>query len=117
MANEQAGGSDLSSKGPIRIGNDVWIGRRAIILSGVTIGDGAVIGAGAVVSKDVPPYAVVVGNPAALVRYRFNSGQIASLLEIRWWDWEDDLIKTDPSFFLPIDEFIAKHHRGSASSR
>ena len=68
------------------IGNDVWIGSGAMILSGVTISDGAVIAARAVVTKDVPPYAIVAGNPALLVRYRFNEATIAALLETAWWE-------------------------------
>ena len=68
------------------IGNDVWIGSGAMILSGVTIGDGAVVAARAVVTKDVPPYAIVAGNPARLVRYRFDEATIAALLEAAWWE-------------------------------
>ncbi|HQZ84292.1 MAG TPA: CatB-related O-acetyltransferase, partial [Actinomycetota bacterium] len=71
----------------LRIGNDVWLGHNSIIMAGVsTIGDGAVIGAGAVVFKDVPPYAVVVGNPGRVVRYRFSADMIAQLLEEKWWE-------------------------------
>ena len=69
------------------IGNDVWIGRESLIMSGVVIGDGAVIGARAVVTKDVEPYSVVAGNPARLIRKRFDDKTIQRLLEIRWWDW------------------------------
>jgi acetyltransferase-like isoleucine patch superfamily enzyme len=75
------------TRGNVVIGNDVWIGSHACILSGVTIGDGAVIGAYAVVAKDVPPYAIVVGNPGRIVRRRFPDEVIEKLLEIRWWDW------------------------------
>lgn len=72
---------------PLRIGNDVWLGHNAVIGSNVReIGDGAVIGAGAVAFKDVPPYAVVVGNPGRVVRFRFPPDVIATLLEERWWD-------------------------------
>ncbi len=77
----------VSGKGNVNIGNDVWIGMEAMILSGVTIGDGAVIAARAVCAKDVPPYAIVAGNPARVVRYRFEEDVIAALLKIRWWDW------------------------------
>jgi virginiamycin A acetyltransferase len=80
-----------TSKGDVRIGNDVWIGRNTVILSGTSIGDGAVIGAGSVVTKDVPPYGIVVGNPARLVKYRFDQDVIHKLLQVKWWDW-------DPSF-------------------
>ena len=83
------------------IGSDVWIGSNSVILAGVTVGHGAVIGAGAVVTKDVPPYAVVVGNPAKVRRYRFAPSLIASLLETRWWDLPAKEIRelplTDPA--------------------
>ena len=69
------------------VGNDVWIGDSARIVSGVKIGDGAIIGAGAVVIKDVPPYAVVGGIPAKIIRYRFTDKQIELLLKEKWWDW------------------------------
>ncbi|WP_379653927.1 CatB-related O-acetyltransferase [Pseudoxanthomonas sp. UC19_8] len=76
-----------ASKGPTRIGSDVWLGHGAMVLSGVSVGDGAIVGAGAVVAKDVPPYAIVAGNPAKVVRKRFSEDQIEALLAIRWWDW------------------------------
>jgi len=76
-----------SSKGDVIIGNDVWVGYRSIILSGVKVGDGAVIAAGSVVVKDVPAYAIVAGNPAKIVKYRFPKRQIKKLLKIKWWDW------------------------------
>ncbi len=75
------------TKGETIIGNDVWIGYGATILSGVRIGDGAVIGAKAVVSRDVPPYGVAAGNPARLVKYRFDEEVRDELLKIRWWEW------------------------------
>lgn len=70
----------------IRIGNDVWIGARAIILDGITIGDGAIVAAGSVVSKDVPPYAVVAGVPARVLRYRFKENEVSFLQNLKWWD-------------------------------
>ena len=70
----------------VEIGNDVWIGARATILDGVTVGDGAVIAAGAVVTKDVPPYAVVGGVPAKVIKYRFDDNRIKELLEEEWWN-------------------------------
>jgi acetyltransferase-like isoleucine patch superfamily enzyme len=76
-------------KGTTTIGNDVWIGIGAIVLSGVLVGDGAVIGAGAVVGKSVPPYAVIAGNPAHILRYRFESDVRRRLLALRWWDWDE----------------------------
>ncbi len=76
-----------STNGDVVIGNDVWIGRGATIMSGVHIGDGAIIGANTVVSKDVEPYSIVVGNPCKEVRKRFDSESIDKLLSIKWWDW------------------------------
>ncbi|REE81999.1 acetyltransferase-like isoleucine patch superfamily enzyme [Lutibacter oceani] len=80
--------NEHKSKGDVIIKNDVWIGYSSIILSGVTIGNGAIIGAGSVVTKDVPDYAIVGGNPAKLIRFRFNEEIIKTLLEIEWWKWE-----------------------------
>jgi acetyltransferase-like isoleucine patch superfamily enzyme len=77
----------------IAIGNDVWCGRGAMILDRVTIGDGAVIGANAVVARDVRPYAIVAGNPAAEVRRRFDDALVDALLAIAWWDWPDAVIR------------------------
>lgn len=98
------------SRGDVVVGNDVWIGYEALILSGVTIGDGAVIGAGAVVAKDVPPYAVVVGNPARVIRYRFDEQTIADLLEIAWWNWPDERVAQFTPLLLNDDirEFISQ---------
>ena len=75
------------NKGNITIGNDVWIGYEAVILSGVTIGDGAIIGTRAVVTKDVPPYAIVGGSPAKVLKKRFSDDIIEKLLKIKWWNW------------------------------
>jgi virginiamycin A acetyltransferase len=75
------------NKGDIRIGNDVWIGYEAVILSGVKIGDGAIVATRAVVTKDVPPYAIVGGVPARIVKLRYSDEKIATLLRIKWWDW------------------------------
>lgn len=74
-------------KGDMRIGNDVWLGHDCMILPGVTIGDGAVVAARAVVTEDVPPYCIVAGNPARVVRRRFSDDDVATLLSLRWWDW------------------------------
>jgi virginiamycin A acetyltransferase len=74
-------------RGDTVIGNDVWIGMEAIVMPGVTIGDGAIIGAKAVVTHDVPPYAVVAGNPAKLVKMRFDEWTVKRLLAIAWWSW------------------------------
>ena len=81
------------NKGDIVIGNDVWIGYEAVILAGVTIGDGAVIAARGVVTKDVPPYTIVGGVPAAPIRRKFDDKTIAELETIRWWDWDSETIR------------------------
>ena len=80
-------------KGDIVIGNDVWIGYEAVILAGVTIGDGAVIGSRAVVTKDVPPYTIVGGVPAKTIRRRFDKDTVEELLRLRWWDWPEEMIR------------------------
>lgn len=80
------------NKGDIVVGSDVWIGYEAVILAGVTIGDGAIIGARAVVAGDVPPYTIVGGIPARPIRKRFSGDVIKALLELRWWDWPPERI-------------------------
>ncbi len=101
-------GSDRKTKGDVRIGNDVWIGLNSLILSGVEIGDGAVVAAGSVVTKSIPPYTIVGGNPARVIRSRFSPAQIAALLEIKWWDLEEDKIDSSIALLLSsdIDKFI-----------
>ena len=84
--------SAWDNKGDIVVGNDVWIGFEAVILSGVTIGDGAIIGARAVVTRDVPPYTIVGGVPAKPIRKRFDEETIAQLKRMRWWDWPREQI-------------------------
>lgn len=84
---------------PVIIGNDVWIGTRAIILGGVAIGDGAVVGAGAVVTKDVPPYAIVAGVPARVIRYRFEPDMIGMIAETRWWNLPDEQLREHIALF------------------
>ena len=91
------------TKGNILIGNDVWIGKDALILSGVTVGDGAVIAAKAVVAKNVPPYAIVGGNPARIIRYRFEPEIVQKLLKAAWWDWPMSEIKQVLPFLLSND--------------
>lgn len=83
----------------VNIGNDVWIGYRAIICGGVTIGDGAVIGTGAIVTKDVPPYAIVAGVPAKLIKYRFEESTIEELMKIKWWNLPDSELKENIELF------------------
>jgi virginiamycin A acetyltransferase len=91
-------GAHVQSRGDIVIGNDVWLAADAIVMPGVTIGDGAIIGAYSVVSRDVRPYAVVVGNPAREVRRRFSDDDIEFLLAVRWWDWPVEKITR----YIPI---------------
>lgn len=93
------------------IGNDVWVGKNAVIMSGVKIGDGAVIGSGAVVTKDVPDYAIVGGVPAKVIKYRFSDEQIMALKEISWWNWDDKTIAERYDDFFDIDSFIKKYGR------
>lgn len=85
-------GASHTTRGDITIGNDVWIGAFAFVTAGVTIGDGAVVGGNAVVTRSVPPYAVVAGNPARIVRFRFDARIIVRMLDLRWWDWDDRII-------------------------
>jgi acetyltransferase-like isoleucine patch superfamily enzyme len=94
----------------IEIGSDVWIGRGARILAGVHIGHGAVVGAYAVVSKDVRPYAIVVGNPAREVRRRFSDSQVDAMLAIAWWNWSEKKILENIQYLNQpdIDEFIRR---------
>lgn len=96
-------GGHPATRGPVAIGNDVWIGAGVTILSGVTIGDGACIGARAVVSRDVPPYAIVAGNPAAVIRARFDADTVAALQRVRWWDRPDNVIRAIAPLLLAGD--------------
>lgn len=107
--------SHIVNKGDIVIGNDVWIGEQAMIMGGVTIGDGAVIGFRSIISKDVPPYAIVAGAPQKLIRYRFTEWEIKHLLFIKWWDWPDDKIKEAAPFLMSenINQFIEQYYENS----
>lgn len=101
--------TDKEKRG-ITIGNDVWIGLRAIIMSGVTVGDGAIVGTGAVVTRDVPPYAIVAGSPARLLKYRFDPDTIEKLKAIRWWEWPDEKVKQEAHLLKgSITEFLSRH--------
>ena len=106
--NKYNGGGLAGKTKNVTIGNDVWVGDNVTIMPGVIIGDGAVIACNSHVVKDVEPYAIVGGNPAKFIKYRFSKKQIEKLLEIKWWFWDDDKINN----FTPllcntdIDEFI-----------
>lgn len=101
------------SKGDVVIGNDVWIADGVLVLSGVRIGDGAVVAAGAVVNKDVPPYAVVGGVPARIIRMRFPPDIVAALLRIAWWDWPVEGINSELKALCDSDVagFVEAHDR------
>jgi len=106
--------ADALSKGDIVVGNDVWLGANALILSGVRIGNGAVVAAGAVVTSDVAPYAVVGGAPARVIKYRLSNEQISALLKIHWWDWPLDKIQANLDLFYgDAEAFIRKHLRNA----
>ena len=90
---------DITTYGPTIIEEDVWIGSNSLILPGITIGRGAVIGGGSVVTKDVPAYSIVVGNPAKIISRRFDESQISFLENLRWWNWDIDKIKKNNNFF------------------
>ena len=99
------------AKNQILIGHDVWIGRGAVILGGVTIGNGAVIAANAVVTKDVPPYAIVGGNPANCIKYRFNQTTVKQLNTIKWWYWpEEKIIENKDLLTTRVDLFCKKFY-------
>jgi acetyltransferase-like isoleucine patch superfamily enzyme len=84
------------------VGNDVWIGEGVFVKAGITIGDGAVIGMGAVITKDVPPYSIVAGNPARFIRFRFDNDVVEALLEMKWWNFPDsELFRLGASFNDP----------------
>ena len=94
----------------VNIGNDVWIGANVTITNFADVGDGAVIGAGAVVTKDVPDYAIVAGVPARVIRYRYDKEQVDALKKIAWWHWDDKKIREHYlDFFCHVDEFIRKN--------
>lgn len=93
----------------IDIGNDVWIGANCTVLDGVTIGDGCVIAAGAVVTKDIPDYAIAGGVPAKIIKYRFDDKKINELQKIKWWNFENENVKDVEKYFFNIEEFIKKY--------
>ena len=105
------GAEDHEDRGGIEIGSDVWLGAQCTVVAGVRIGSGAVVAANCVVTKDVPPYAIVAGNPGRIVRSRCSEGQARDLLAIAWWDWPDDKVRRElPGMMnLDVDAFIARH--------
>lgn len=96
---------------PVTIGNDVFIGANVTVLDGVTIGDGAVIGAGSVVNRDIPPYAIAVGCPIEIKRYRLNEKQIEAMERIQWWNWDEEKLKNVQQLFLELDKFIDTYEK------
>ncbi len=100
-----------ATKGDVTIGHDVWIGNGATIMSGITIGHGAVVGARALVVKDVPPYAIVGGNPARVLRRRFGPKVVAGLLELAWWDWPEDQLRANLPDLMSgrVRRLLARH--------
>jgi acetyltransferase-like isoleucine patch superfamily enzyme len=101
----------IEERKTITIGNDVFIGANVTVLDGITIGDGAVIGAGSIVSKDIPPYAIAVGSPIRIIRYRFEKDQIDRLLKVKWWYFDKDKLEDVEKMFFHVDEFIQKYER------
>ncbi|KRD74905.1 Vat family streptogramin A O-acetyltransferase [Lysobacter sp. Root983] len=94
---------ELPYKGDTVVGNDVWIGYQAMLMPGVRVGDGAIIAARSVVSADVPPYAIVGGNPARVLRMRYEPAQIERLLRIAWWDWDADQVSRNLELIVGAD--------------
>ncbi len=100
----------LKKQRKITIGNDVWLGKNVIITNYANIGNGVIAGAGSIITKDVPDYAIVMGAPAKIIRYRYLPKEIESLNKIAWWNWTDEEIRERYNdFYLPADEFIRKY--------
>jgi phosphonate metabolism protein (transferase hexapeptide repeat family) len=112
---DEAGFFDWRRRHRVTLGHDVWLGHGVIVLPGVTIGTGAAIGAGAVVTKDIPPFAVAVGNPARVIRFRFAEEVREALLAIAWWDWPRERLAAalEEIRTLPADEFCRRHALGA----
>ena len=103
----------MPHKGDTVIGNDVWIGQNVTIMPGVNVGDGCIIGANAVVAKDIPPYSIAVGNPARVVKRRFDDNTIKRLLKLKWWDMPIETIEENYELMQDknIELFISKFER------
>ncbi len=103
---------NAESRKRITIGNDVWLGRNVIITNYSNIGNGVVAAAGAIITKDVPDYAIVAGVPAKIIRYRYTKEQIDALNRIQWWNWDDDVIRERyDDLYLPIEDFVRKYDK------
>ena len=105
------GDEEFAGRGPVVIGNDVWVGYEALIMSGVTIGDGAIVAARALVRKPVQPFEIVGGNPAKTIGWRFDEPTREALLRIRWWDWSDEKVAAHKDQIQSIDAegFVRGH--------
>jgi acetyltransferase-like isoleucine patch superfamily enzyme len=99
------------------VGSDVWIGLRAAIRDGVKVGDGAVVAANAIVTKDVPPYAIVAGVPAQIIRYRFAPDVIQFLLEFKWWNRSEEWLKVNWRLFHDVGQFVQQFRTNSGAMR
>lgn len=100
----------IKRKGSVILQNDVWVGHGATILAGVTLHNGSVVAANAVVTKDVPPYAIVGGNPAEILKYRFDENTVSALQRIAWWDWPEEIQRNRrDDFSLTVNEFVRKY--------
>ncbi len=112
---DEAGFFDWRRRHRVTLGHDVWLGHGVIVLPGVTIGTGAAIGAGAVVTKDIPPFAVAVGNPARVIRFRFPEELREALLQIAWWDWPRERLSAalEEIRTLSAEEFCRRHAPGA----
>ena len=98
-----------TSRGKLTIGRDVWIGNHAVLFGGVTIGDGAIIGAYSVVAKDIPPYAIAVGNPCRVIKYRFDKKDRDALQKIQWYEWDIETVKKRAVDMRDIRQFVKKY--------
>lgn len=112
---DEAGFFDWRRRHRVTLGHDVWLGHGVIVLPGITIGSGAAIGAGAVVTKDIPPFAVAVGNPARVIRFRFPEAVREALLGIAWWDWPRERLAAalEEIRTLPAEEFCRRHAKAA----